>query len=58
MPTFLIVTAVVAAALMARFYVAPSRVHAGRAKSVVEGMAPQRFVYWRLSHQIQREHNR
>ncbi|WP_157877589.1 hypothetical protein [Streptomyces sp. M10] len=58
MPTFLIVTAVVAAALMAQFYVALLRVHAGRAKSVVEGMAPQRIVYWRLSRKIRREHNR
>ncbi|MEV6147057.1 hypothetical protein [Streptomyces sp. NPDC051992] len=58
MSTFLIVTAVVAAAFMARFYVAVLRVHAGRAKNVVEGMMPQRLVYRRLSRQIRREHGR
>ncbi|MER6723330.1 hypothetical protein [Streptomyces halstedii] len=58
MSTFLIVTAVVAAAFMARFYVALMRVHAGRAKNVFEGMAPQRLVYRRLSRQIRREHSR
>ncbi|QHC33873.1 hypothetical protein [Streptomyces sp. HF10] len=58
MPTFLIITAVVAAAFMARFYVAVLRVHSGRAKNVVEGMLPQRLVYRRLSRQIRREHGR
>ncbi|MFF3730866.1 hypothetical protein ACFYXM_11220 [Streptomyces sp. NPDC002476] len=58
MPTFLIVTAVVAAACMARFYLALLRVHAGRAKNVVEGMLPQRIVSRRLIRQIHRENNR
>ncbi|MFE3601352.1 hypothetical protein [Streptomyces sp. NPDC059142] len=58
MPPFLIVTAVVAAAFMAWFYVGLMRVHAGQAKNVVEGMTPQRIVYHRLSHQIRREHGR
>ncbi|MFF4173683.1 hypothetical protein [Streptomyces sp. NPDC001744] len=58
MPTFLIVTAVVAAAFMARFYVAVLRVHAGRAKNVAEGMLPQRLVTRRLIRQIHRENGR
>lgn len=58
MPTFLIVTAVVATAFLAWFYVGLMRVHAGRAKNVVEGMTPQRIVYRRLSRQIRREHGR
>ncbi|MFF8387772.1 hypothetical protein ACF053_29600 [Streptomyces kanasensis] len=57
-PAFLIVTGVVATALMARFYVALLRVHSGRAKNVFEGVAPQRLVYRRLSRQIRREHGR
>ncbi|MFK0121616.1 hypothetical protein [Streptomyces sp. NPDC090994] len=58
MPTFLIVTAVVAAAFMARFYAALLRVHAGPAKNAVEGTTPQRLTYRRLSRQIRREHGR
>jgi hypothetical protein len=58
MPLFLIVTAVLAAALMAWFYVGLMRVYSGRAKNVIEGMTPQRIVYRRLSRQIRREHGR
>jgi hypothetical protein len=58
MPTFLIVAMVLAAAFMAWFYVGLMRVHSGRAKSVIEGMTPQRIVYRRLSRQIRREHGR
>ncbi|MBD0844243.1 hypothetical protein [Streptomyces sp. TRM68416] len=58
MPTFLIVTAVAAAAFMAWFCVGLMRMHSGRAKNVVEGMTPQRIVYRRLSRQIRREHGR
>ncbi|MDX2692182.1 hypothetical protein [Streptomyces ipomoeae] len=58
MPTFLIVTGMLAATAMAWFYVGLMRVYSGRAKNVVEGMTPQRIVYRRLSRQIRREHGR
>jgi len=58
MPTFLIVTGVLASAAMAWFYVGLMRVHSGRAKNLVEGMTPQWIVYRRLSRQIRREHGR
>ncbi|MGW3308278.1 hypothetical protein ACWDG9_17020 [Streptomyces sp. NPDC001073] len=58
MSLFLIVTAVLSAVTMAWFYMGLMRVHAGRAKNVVEGMTPQRLVYRRLSRQIRREHGR
>ncbi|MFF6903329.1 hypothetical protein [Streptomyces hydrogenans] len=57
-PTFLVVAVVLAAALMAWFYVGLMRVHSGRARNVVEGMTPRRIVYRRLSRQIRREHDR
>ena len=58
MPTFLIVAAVVAAAFMGWFYVGLTRVHAGRAKNVVEGMTPHRIVHRRLIRQIHEKHGR